>query len=201
MIFLVVGAASFAVVSSRIDWERSAEEILAKQAQKTGHAAPEGTAERMAPVMRVWGLASAPVVLAGQLFLVALALWAAERAFGGEARYAGVLSIWAHANLANVIGALLVVAVALAAPPASVPLTGIERLVKSSLGAFLPESAPPPLVTLGSCLDLFSLAALALLVVGFRRIPGLSRGGATALPIVLWLVYVACKTGLAFLRS
>jgi hypothetical protein len=201
VIFLVVGAASFAVVSSRIDWERSAEDILAKRAQKSDRAAPVGTAERMAPVMRVWSLASAPVVLAGQLFLVALALWAAERAFGGEARYGGVLALWAHANLANVVGAVLVVAVALTTPPASVPLSGVERLVKSSVGAFLPDSAPAPLVTLGSCVDLFSFAALALLVVGFRRITGLSRGTATALPIVLWLVYVTGKTGLAFLRG
>ena len=196
-----MGAGSFAVVSSRVDWEGSAEEILAKRAEHTGKAAPAGAAAQMAPMMRAWGLGSAPVLIAAQFFFVALVLWGAERAFGGEAGYAGVLAVWAHANLANVVGALLVVAVAFTTPPSSVSLTGIERLVKSSAGAFLPESAPRPLVTLASSLDVFSLAALALLVVGFRRIKGMPPAAAAAIPIALWLVYVLGKTGLSFLRA
>lgn len=197
---MVLGAGSFGVLSSRIDWERSADDVLAKQAAKTGKA-PAMAAEQLGPVMRTWGLASAPVVIVGQFFVVALALWAAERAFGGEARYTGVLALWAHANLANCVGALLVVAVALATPPSSVSLTGIERLVKSSAGAFLTEGTAPPVLAFASSIDVFSLAALALLVVGFRRIEGLPRAAATALPVVLWLVFVFAKTGLAFLRA
>jgi Yip1-like protein len=200
VLFVVLGVGSFAILSTRIDWERSADDVLARQAAKTGRA-PAMNAEQLGPVMRTWGLASAPVVVVGQLFVVAFALWAAERAFGGEARYVGMLAMWAHANLANAAGALLVVAVALATPPASVSLTGIERLVKSSAGAFLPEGTAPPVLAFASSIDIFSLAALALLVVGFRRIKGVPPAAATALPIVLWLVFVFAKTGLAFLRG
>jgi len=46
---------------------------------------------------------------------------------------------------------------------------------------------------LAGSLDIFSLAALFLLVLGFRRLPGLSKGAATATPVVLWLVYVIGK--------
>jgi hypothetical protein len=155
----------------------------------------------MAPMMRAWGLGSAPVMLAAQFFFVALVLWGAERAFGGEAGYGGILALWGHANLANVVGALLVAAVALATPASSIPLSGIEQLVKSSAAGFLPEGSPRPIVSFASSLDVFSLAALALLVVGFRRIKGLPSSAATALPIVLWLVYVFGKTGLSFLRG
>ena len=75
-----------------------------------------------------------------------------------------------------------------------------ERMVKSNAAALLPEQASGPLVAFASSLDVFSLLTLALVVVAFRRIPGLSKGAATALPIVLWLVYVLVKTGLALLR-
>jgi hypothetical protein len=200
VLFVVLGAGSFIVVSTRIDWERSADEVLSKQAAKTGKSSPM-SAEQLGPVMRTWGLASAPVVIVGQFFVVALALWAAERAFGGEAGYTGMLALWGHANLANCAGAVLVTAVALATPAASVSLSGLERLVKSSAGAFLPEGTAQPVVAFASSIDVFSLATLALLVVGFRRIKGMPPAAATALPIVLWLVFVFAKTGLAFLRS
>jgi hypothetical protein len=200
VLFVVLGVGSFAILSTRIDWERSAEDVLARQAAKTGRASAMN-GEQLGPVMRMGVLATVPVGIVAQLFVVALALWAAERAFGGEARYGGVLAIWAHANLANAVRALLAVAVALATPPASVSLTGIERLVKSSAGAFLPEGAAPPVLAFLYSIDIFSLAALALLVVGFRRIKGVPPAAATALPIVLWLVFVFAKTGLAFLRG
>ncbi len=70
---------------------------------------------------------------------------------------------------------------------------GVGEVVKSNIGAFLDPSAPAPLRALAGSLDVFSLAALFLLVLGFRRLPGLSKGAATATPIVLWLVYVTGK--------
>jgi hypothetical protein len=56
----------------------------------------------------------------------------------------------------------------------------------------LPEAAGA-LSPLGS-IDIFSLATLLLLVLGFRKLPGLSKGAATATPVVLWLVWVVGKT-------
>src|SRR5262249_51640565 len=134
-------------------------------------------------------------------FAVALVLWAAERAFGGEAGYAGVLAVWGHANLANIAGAILLVAVALATPASSLPVTALDRLLKSNAGAFLPEGTALPVVTFASSFDASSPPPLPLLVRGFRRIKGMPPAAATALPVALWLVYVCGKTGLAFLRA
>jgi hypothetical protein len=69
-------------------------------------------------------------------------------------------------------------------------------LVKSNVGAFHPGRHSAFLLALAGSLDIFSFATLALLVVGLRRVP-LSKGVATALPLVLWAVYVLGKTGWA----
>jgi hypothetical protein len=65
----------------------------------------------------------------------------------------------------------------------------------SNLGAFLPADTAPALLAAASSLDVFALWSLVLLVIGFRRIPALSRGSATAIPIVLWGAWVAAKVG------
>ena len=67
------------------------------------------------------------------------------------------------------------------------------KVLASNLGAFLDDSAPAALRTFGGSIDIFSFAVLFLLVLGFRLLPGLSKGAATATPIVLWAILVAGK--------
>jgi hypothetical protein len=69
----------------------------------------------------------------------------------------------------------------------------VQQVVKSNVGAFLDPSAPAALRAFASSIDVFSFAVLVLLVLGLRRLPGLSKGAATAMPIVLWLVIVIGK--------
>jgi hypothetical protein len=201
VLWLVVGSLTFVVVSTRIDWEASAQEVMEKQAARSGRTPPAGAAEQAAKMMRMGSLITTPVMLTFMFFAVALVLWGAARIFAGEVRYPGMLAVWGHANLCNVLSSLLAIVVVFQLPAASVPLSAAERLVKSNAAALLPEDASAALVSFAGALDLFSLATLALLVIGFRRIPGLSRGTATAIPIVLWVVYVCAKTAMATLRG
>jgi hypothetical protein len=78
-------------------------------------------------------------------------------------------------------------------PDASLTQDGVQQVVKSNVGAFLDPATPAPLLAFASSLDIFSFAVLFLLVFGIRRLPGLSKGAATAIPIVLWLVIVIGK--------
>jgi len=143
-----------------------------------------------APLRDVYDVA---VVGAGVFFVVALIFWGAARAMGGDARYSQMLAIWSHAALPSAIGSLLAIPLFLRMADGSLSQSAAERVLASNVGAFLDDSAPAALRTLGASLDVFSFAVLFLLVLGFRRIPGLSKGAATATPIVLWAVYVAAK--------
>jgi hypothetical protein len=88
---------------------------------------------------------------------------------------------------------LLAIPIFLQLPNGSLTQEGAEQVVKSNVGAFLDPSAPVALRAFASSLDIFSLAVLFLLVIGIRRLPGLSKGAATSIPIVLWLVIVIGK--------
>jgi hypothetical protein len=112
---------------------------------------------------------------------------------GAEARYTQLLAIWGHAGLPSVLGAFLAIPIFMQLPDASLTQDGVQQVVKSNVGAFLDPATPAPLLAFASSLDIFSFAVLFLLVFGIRRLPGLSKGAATAIPIVLWLVIVIGK--------
>jgi len=145
--------------------------------------------KKMMPVFFGIALVGSAVLL----FVPALVFWGSAKAMGADARYTQLLAIWGHANLPNVLGALLAIPIFLQLPDASLTQEGMAQVVKSNVGAFLDPSAPAPLRALAGSLDIFALAALFLLVLGFRRLPGLSKGAAIATPVVLWLVYVIGK--------
>lgn len=192
LLSVVIGAITYAVAAPKIDLEGT----IRASIEKSGRSVPAGTVERQVAFMQKWApafTAGVAVVGAGVFFVVALIFWGAARAMGGDARYSQMLAIWSHAALPSAIGSLLAIPLFLRMADGSLSQSAAERVLASNVGAFLDDSAPAALRTLGASLDVFSFAVLFLLVLGFRRIPGLSKGAATATPIVLWAVYVAAK--------
>jgi hypothetical protein len=200
VIALVVSAGAYFVASPKIDLDRTIRESIGKRAEKTGQSVPPDVVDRQIAMMK----RMAPVFLGGVVvaaaavyFLVGLVLWGAAKAMGGDARYPQMLALWGHGSLPGSIAAIVAVPLFLSVPDASLTPDGARTLVKSNVGAFLSDSTPAFLRSFAGSLDIFSFATLALLVVGFRRVPGLSKGAATAIPFVLWAIYVIGKTGWA----
>ena len=192
LLSLVLGTLTYAVASSKIDLEGTIRESI----EKSGRSVPAGTVERQVAFMQKWSAvvtAGVFVVGTGVFFLIALILWGAAKMMGADARYSQLLAIWAHSGLPSAIGSLIAIPLFLRLPEASLTQSAAERVVASNVGAFLDDSTPAALRTLASSIDIFSFAVLFLLVIGFRRLPGLSKGAATALPIVLWALFVAGK--------
>jgi len=188
--------ASWLVVTPKMDMDRTIRESIEKRAEKSGRTIPPEVISRQVEMSKRLMPVFFGVTLAGTAlfyFFPALVFWGSAKAMGADARYRQLLSIWGHAGLPNVLGALVAIPVFLQLPDGSLTQEGVGEAVKSNLGALLDPSTPVPLRALASSLDVFSLAALFLLVLGFRRLPGLSKGAATATPIVLWLVYVVGK--------
>lgn len=187
----------FLLTAPKLDWDRTVRDAMEKRAAKTGQTLPPEVVNRQIEQSRKMtgvflGFALGFTVLA--FFFVGLVLWGAARAMGADARYAQLLAIWAHASLPNLVGGLLAIPLIVTLPDASATQTTLQGILRSNAGAFLAEDAPAALRSVLGSLDLFSFAALALLVVGFRKLPGLTKGAATAIPIVLWLIYVIGKT-------
>jgi hypothetical protein len=192
LLSVVLGALTYAVASPKIDLEGTIRESI----EKSGRSVPAGTVERQVAFMQKWSAvvtAGVVVSLAAAFFVTALVLWGAAKMMGGDARYAQLLAIWAHSGLPNVISTLVAIPLFLRLPNGSLTQTAAQKVMASNPGAFLDDSAPAALRTLAGSIDIFSFATLFLLVLGFRRLPGLSKGAATAIPIALWLIFVVGK--------
>jgi hypothetical protein len=179
-----------------MDMDRTIRESIEKRAEKSGRTIPTEAINRQVEMSKKLMPVFFGVAFAGSavfFFFPALVFWGSAKAMGADARYKQLLSIWGHAGLPNVLGALLAIPIFLQLPDGSLTQEGVGEVVKSNVGAFLDPSTSAPLRALAGSLDIFSLAALFLLVLGFRRLPGLSKGAAMATPVVLWLVYVIGK--------
>jgi hypothetical protein len=193
---ILATALSFFVVMPKMDMDRTIRESIEKRMEKSGRTvSPEviqrqvDASKKMTPVFLGIAVAAAVVFT----FVIALALWGGAKAMGADARYTQLLAIWVHAGLPSLVGVLISIPIFLQLPDASITQEGAQHVLKSNVGAFLDDSTPAALRSLASSVDIFSIAVLALLVLGFRRLPGLSKGAATWTPIVLWILAVAVK--------
>lgn len=156
-------------------------------AEMTPHQRDEAiaTAQKISTVGQ-W--VAAVVMPSLQAVVAAVFLWLGFRVVGAPAGFRPTLAVSAHALLPVWLGRLLAIPALVRHAP--VPVGDLPRLVPSSLAAFLPASAPPPLAAAAGALDLFSLWALALAIAGMARVSGATRVRAAAVTIVLWVSYV-----------
>jgi hypothetical protein len=196
VLVLIATIVSWLVVAPKMDMDRTVRESIEKQAEKSGRTIPPEAIDRQVQMSKkLMPVFFAAVVVGGAalFFFAALVLWGSAKAMGAEARYPQLLAIWGHAGLPSVLGALLAIPIYMQLPDSSLTQDAVQQVVKSNVGAFLDPSAPAALRAFASSIDVFSFAVLFLLVLGIRRLPGLSKGAATAMPIVLWLVIVIGK--------
>jgi len=201
LLLWLAGIAVVVLVSTpKVDMERTFREMFERRAEKTGQSVSDqqiremvARSDRTPAKAAAWALPTSAVMF----LLVALVLWGGARASGSEARFPQVAAIWSHANLPNVVGLLVAIPILSALPDASETQFSLQRALMSNVGAFLPAEAPAFLSSIASSIDVFSLAALALLVVGMKKLPAMPPGGAVAVPVVLWAVYVLGKAALA----
>jgi len=172
----------------RIDFGRDVGAGGGPQAEElTPHQVDEARLQA-AKVGAVAGYASALLGPALAVLGTALALWLAFKVAGTRPDLKGTTAVSAHALLPVFLAQLLAVpAVLLKAPlgPEELP-----RLLPSSLAAFLPAGASPVLSALASSFDLFTVWAVALLVIGMAKVAGSSRLRAGVVVGLLWAAQI-----------
>jgi Yip1-like protein len=197
LVALVAFAAlSLIVVLDRMDYGS----FVRTAAAASGHA-PDSEAVRQ-NVSRVhrygWLMALATVSFTGPFtyLLTALVFWIVFRSMGSEFTYRTSLSVTLHALMPWCVQALLTVAVVLARGTVSNEQLQRGTLVVSSPVILAPHVSPAMRVLLGS-LDVFSVWAAVLLVLGFSAATRMPRLRAASAVLSVWAVYVVGKVGLA----
>jgi hypothetical protein len=192
---VVIGAAAMYVMTSRI----GVETIIAQQ--NPNQELNEQQREFMeSPFMAAFFYASVvigtPLVILVIAVVMMLLYWMA----GSEAPFSRVFSVVTHSFFAySLIGSVIaVLIILLAQDPTELDFA---NLVSSNLGVLVDRIESPVLFSLLSSIDLFSAYLIFLLSLGLSIVGRKSIGASVWLVIVPWIIYVAGKTAIAYLRS
>jgi hypothetical protein len=176
------------VTVPRLDFTAAADASGSDGQPPTQHQVEEAQAQA-AKLGAISGYAGAGFGPALAVLGTALCCWLAFKVAGTRPPLKATVAVTAHALLPLFLSQLLLLpAVLLKAP---LPAADLPLLLPSSLAALLPAQASPLALAAASSLDLFTVWALILLVLGMAKVAGATRWRAAAVVAVLWLAQIA----------
>jgi hypothetical protein len=138
-------------------------------------------------------------VLIPLIFVPLFYFWIAK-AFGAAKTYVPIVAGYAYCQVPQLLKGIVGLGVAF--PRESIDLNDAERIVRSSIGAFLDSATTSKaLLTFMTSIDLFEIWGLVLGSIMLARTTRLSKNLAAIAVISLWLVYVLLKVAGAALGS
>ncbi len=201
VVLLIVSTVVGVLANQRID-KNDMRQMMRERIEKSqgGQASPEQLERTMAMAEKVnsvtrWLIPLFAVVI--YLVIAALFFGAFHFFSGSEIPYKTSFAVTLHGLMPSLVTALLTLPVILSRPHINLKDAQSGNLLASNLGAFAPESLGPAMRSLLSSLDFFSLWTLFLLIIGYRIAAKVSTAAATTVVVVLWVLYVAAKAGLA----
>lgn len=133
------------------------------------------------------------------LLILAAATWLAFRVMGGEGTFRQSWAIALYAWIPQLIKMLIVTLLILRA--GTVTMEEVQTILKSHPGALVDPSEQPMMFAFLSSLEIFNIWTLVLLGIGFSYAHLTSRARAFTIVLVLWVVVVLGKIGLAALQG
>jgi hypothetical protein len=198
-------AAIFTVVmTDKVDVDAAMRRAIEKKTEASGQPLPKERMEqaidrgvemqqKLAPYAPTLGA----VASAFFFFIAAFVLTGAGAAFGAEAKVPAYFAIFAYAEVPLLLRSGIAVVRLFATPDSSLTYDDLARIGTVGPTLLLPRTAAATAIAVTSSFDLFLLATVALLVVAFGKLPGLSRRTATILPVALWGCMVLLRLGWA----
>jgi Yip1 domain len=185
------------LILSRMDWR-----ALATKQMASRHLT-EAQIEQALPTMRRVGWIIGDVVAVAAPFvvtlLVALVLWGACQAFGWEVRFPQSLGVTAHAFFPATLASLALLAVLWNRD--TIDPERVRDVLHTNPGFLFDPGTDKVLHGLAASLDLFSLWAMVLLVLGLSFAAKASRARMAVLVGSLWLLFVLGKAGFTALTG
>ncbi|MGE5234947.1 MAG: YIP1 family protein [Acidobacteriota bacterium] len=198
LLLILVSFGLSMLIAPKIDFEatiRKGIEDRGSQAQQLTDEQISRIAETQRKVASVMRYAS-PATVSLVFLLLGGAYFLGLKAAGSEVEYTPVFSAVVHATLpaSLVSGALMVV---MASQRDSFPAQEMERLLKTSVGAWLDPATPKALLTVANSLDIFNLWQWILLTVGLAIVGKVSRSRSALVVAVLWGIWVAGRAAIS----
>lgn len=208
IVSLLVGFIPYVIQPNRVDREarvRAAVERMAKftsqdpkKLEETMLAQPETFYAKYQTI-----LIGIPAGVAG-ILAVAGILLLAFLLMGSQITFKRSLAAWCWSTLPpSILGSLLAIVFLYAKDPADLNPLDPRANVISHLGFLVGEKSQPVLHSLLSSVDVFSFWSIYLLGVGYAAasMGNMTSKKATAVMIVLWVLYVMIKTGISGIFS
>jgi len=199
----VVTLAAFAVMNQKVDWR----EVSAKKIEESPRAANLSAEQKQQQIEMSAKVTPyilyASGVLIPILFVVivgAVMLGAFNLLGGANTNFSTALGIVAHANLVLIVSSILFVIILFLKPPGTLD---IDNPVATNVAALMSGETPKWLIALGKSIDIFTFWVLVLIGIGFAATNPrkLKVGGAIGIAFAVWLAYVVCRVGVAFIFS
>jgi hypothetical protein len=194
ILLMVVTLASTIIVVPRMDFETMMRDNLERSGRNMAPEDVDRTVRIMSASAKVFGYAS-PILAIAVWAIVAGVFQLTFRLFGGGGTFKQAFSVTLYAWLPLVINSII--ATLILAAKGSVDPTLMPTLVRSNL-AFLVDPKTNPLAFAAlSSLDVFTIWSLALFVIGFAYVSGMSKARSATIVISLWIVAIFFKLGFA----
>jgi Yip1 domain len=202
---IVISIVIVALIGSRVGWRQVIDRQIASspRAQQRIEQVPAGQREailereaKFASIVAYAGVIVGTIVAEIVAAAVLLALFNIIAGSKTGTGFSTSLGIVAHSWMPYVITGLLGVLILFIKDPSTIDT---QNLVASNPGALLSDTAPKWLVSLLTSLDLFTFWVLILQAIGYRATnpKKISFGKALGAILVVWLLFVFVKMGLA----
>jgi|SRR3954463_10160191 len=200
LVLLVASGAVAYVVGMRTDYR----DVIVQSVKEKGRDIPEAQLEPQINMMQKAGPAisavSIPIVIALVSLLAALIYWVVFKLLGADFSYKSSLAVSLHSGLPGVVAALLTLPVVLSRTTLGYADVKSGSFLQSNLAFLAPADAKAWVTALYASVDFFSLWSLVLAILGFKALTRLPTKSVASVAILVWLLFVGVRVGLAALR-
>jgi hypothetical protein len=198
IVLALIGLVTTILVAPHLDLDA----MVAQQAemmQKKNPNISDADLERMGRITKAMGKVGfylAPIFIIISFVLVALVLWGAFRLMGGDGDFkqsfsTTLYSYFPRILVGGILGSIIIMMRGMVDPQ---QVAGVAMTNPAFLVDFKEQ---PVLFALAASFDLFVIWTLYLLAVGFSKVSKFSKGKSAAIVVVLWLITVVIRVGMA----
>jgi hypothetical protein len=199
-VLLLVSLGVGFVAGQRTDYR----DMITRSVRDSGREVPPDVLERQIGVMEKAGpyfsAFGAPVAIVLFSLIAALLYWVFFKLLGGDFSFKSSFSVTLHAAMPAIVALLLSLPVILSRSRLGYDDLKTGSFLRSNLAFLAPQNAPSWMTALYASADFFSLWSLVLSIIGYRAISRLSTQAVAATVVIITLVFVAVRVGLATLR-
>lgn len=199
ILLILLGCVAGVAMTSKMDTEDLVRAQLEQSGQELSHEEMDGAiafGEKMKYIGPTVGIAFVfPLLCLVGAGLVLVIL----RILGSEIAFRQSFSTFVHGMVPGGVKSLLALPVILSRGEIPPEAAQSGPPLMSNLAFLAGDDAGPTVLAALSSVDVFSVWSIALLVIGYSIVGGVSRSKATGAVLVVWLVGVAIKIGLASL--